>query len=246
MPLDAFLKSLSLAETELLEPAWPQGRNPASPWDGGHFRLPGLERPLSVSAIEARFLANFVTMMDCKAILEVGMGFGYSSTWLGRGLSLCSAPKGVYTVDNGTESALGDRGVDVAKELWTRTGVGDLIYPMFGTSPDILINSPRLDVDFAFIDGEHRGEQPLRDYQAVLAHLTPNGSIVFHDVQAKYDVKVAVAAAESDGFLCFPLHTSCEPVVAIRQPSQQSMISTALSLARRGLLLGLEKHADIP
>jgi predicted O-methyltransferase YrrM len=203
-----------------------------------------MERPLSVSATEARFLANFVSMLNCKTILEIGMGFGYSSAWLGRGLSLCSDPQAVYTVDNGTESALGDRGLRIAKELWERTGVANIISPIFGTSPQVLADLSNLEVDLAFIDGEHRGKQPLLDYRATLEHLTPNGCIVFHDVQAKYSVKEAVSVAESDGFQCIPLNTSCEPVVAIREASHQTTVAIALSLAKRGLLLGSDKHAD--
>lgn len=105
----------------------------------------------------------------------------------------------------------------------------------------ILVDQPYLDVDLAFIDGEHYGEQPLLDYRATNSHLAPAGCIVFHDVQSKYNVDKAVFAAESDGFVCVPLNTSCEMVVATRTPDQHSAVSLALSLAQRGLLIDTEQ-----
>ncbi len=244
MIVTAFVGALARAEADLLEVSWPEGRNPASPWDGDHFRLPGMERPLSVSATEARFLANFVSLLDCQSLLEIGTGFGYSAAWMALGLSMCTSPRAIYTVDNSTEGRLGERGVDIAHELWRRTGVAHLVKMVRGTSPQILDELGDLRVELAFIDGEHRGQQPLMDYQAAQELLTHNGCIVFHDVQEKYNVKAAVKAAETDGFACIPLNTSCEPVVAVRSSQHQALVLTALTLARRRLLIGSDNYAD--
>ena len=220
------------------------GRNPAAPWDGRHFKLPGTERPLSVSATEARFLTNVACLLDSTTILEIGTGFGYSSTWLAWGLSLCTEPGAIHTVDDLTEGNLGERGLKIARELWTRMGVEHLVKMVCGTSPQVLNELSYLGADLVFIDGEHRGEQPLLDYRAALAHLASDGCIVFHDVQEKYDVDAAVLAAESDGFTCITLNTSCEPVVAVRHAFQEAIISAALSLAKRRLLVGWDRYAD--
>ena len=96
MSLADYTTGLESLEQELLTPVWPPGRNPRAPWDGRHFALPRhLLRPISVSFIEARVLANLVALLDCRVVLEIGTGFGYSTAWLARGLSVCSEPSTV-------------------------------------------------------------------------------------------------------------------------------------------------------
>lgn len=242
MPVFSFATALAAAEAELLELQWPAGRNPRAPWDGGHFALPGEPRPLSVSRTEARFLANLVGLLDCRVVLEVGTGFGYSTAWLARGLSLCSAPRGVYTVDDHSEGPGGERAAHVARSLWEQTGVARWVHPIRGTSPQVLAGREPVRAELAFIDGAHHGDQPLWDYHAVRHHLTEEGCLVFHDVQAKYDVHAAVLAAMNDGFTCVPLNSSANPIVAFREPSHHFLIRAALSLAKRDIVLGSERR----
>jgi len=39
-------------------------------------------------------------------------------------------------------------------------------------------------VDVLFIDGDHRGDAPLKDYEAYLPLMAPNGVIAFHDINS--------------------------------------------------------------
>lgn len=240
MSANEFAVRLSSLERDLLESQFETGRNPHSTWDGGHFALPNTDRPLSVSRIEARFLANLVALVDAHVVLEIGAGFGYSSTWLAYGLSSCSNAASVYTVDDQSEGSLGGRGFEVAETLWSGTGLRDLVNPVYGTSPGILDNMPPLQAEVVFIDGEHRRGQPLLDYRAAVRHLAPTGLIVFHDAQQKYEVNEAVSTAEADGFHLVPLQTSSEAVAATRDSVALSLVPVALSLSRRRLLIGTD------
>jgi predicted O-methyltransferase YrrM len=235
--LKAFRSELRAVEADLLEEVWAEGRNPRNTSDGHHFVLPGTPRPVTVSRTEARFLANFVAMLNTSTVLEIGTGFGYSTAWLGYGVSL-SRPEGrVYTVDDFSEGERATSHSGTAEEIWKRTGTSAFIRQILGTSPgDVDAQSPML-AGLAFIDGEHRGSQPLLDYRAAKRHLAPEGCILFHDVQDKYTVRQAVAAAESDGFKTFPLNTSCEPVLAVRTSAQLTLANCALDLSTRGLVL---------
>jgi len=232
-----FVHRLEAVVQERLAVVGEDSRNPRAPWDGNHLGLPGSMRPLSVSRAESRFLANLVALSDCRTVLEIGTAFGYSTSWLAYGLSQCSHPHGVYTIDDGTEAGLGDRGLAIAKEIWTRTGVDDLVFPIRGTSPEVLNTLDGLMADVIFIDGEHRGDQPLRDWLGCLPHLAPSGFVIFHDVQEKYTVQEAVEHAISVGFSAFPIASSCEPVVVCRDETRAALISTAFELARQNFIV---------
>ncbi|MGO9319335.1 MAG: O-methyltransferase [Solirubrobacteraceae bacterium] len=235
MPED-FLSRLAAAERDLLTVVWPAGRN-SRVHDGNHFVVAGHRRPVSVSFIEARFLANFVTFLDCRRVVEIGTGFGYSTAWLAMGLSLCTRPERVYTIDNWSEGDLRGHGFQVADELWSITQVQRFIQVITGDSPSAVAQVPPGHADLVFIDGDHRGNQPTLDYEAARQLLSERGRIVFHDANERYDVPAALAAAEADGFSIIPIETSCSPAVATRCDSDEALVNLAVSLASRGIIV---------
>jgi len=239
MTIESFLRAMSGAESDMFEAVFPAGRNPQCSWDGDHFALLGhTTRPLSVSRVESRFLANFVALSNVRSILEIGTGFGYSTAWLAYGLGLCNHGGLVHTVDDLSEGDVGREASHAAEELWRRTGVSQRIVRVRGRSPDILLRRPSVRADIAFIDGGHHHGQPILDYQAVGRHLVDGGCILFHDAQSKYDVPGAVARAEMDGYMCLELGTSCEMVAAVSTEEQKTICTLALSTARRAVMLG--------
>ena len=42
----------------------------------------------------------------------------------------------------------------------------------------------QFELDVLFIDGDHRGDAPLKDYEAYLPLMAPNGVIAFHDINS--------------------------------------------------------------
>lgn len=221
-----------------LELKWLDGRNPGCDWDGGHYALPGTPRPLSVSKVEARFLANFVVLQEALTVLEIGTAFGYSTSWLAFGVSNVGTGGLVLTIDDYSEGAKPALTRDTAIALWDATGASDFIEMRHGRSPEIFSHQSFPEIDLAFIDGEHRNQQPLADYNKIQPLLSPDGVLVFHDAQSKYDVESAVSAAISDGYKILRLGTSCEAAVGLRKGRQVYNAETALRLARNGLLIG--------
>jgi len=51
-------------------------------------------------------------------------------------------------------------------------------------------------LDFLFIDGDHEGEQPIKDYRNYSPHIIQGGVLIFHDV-AVYHPKVRQAFEEA-------------------------------------------------
>jgi predicted O-methyltransferase YrrM len=225
------------AERELLLPVWPTGRNPSFPEDGGHFALPSHpNRPISVSLVEAHFLANLATIFDASVAIEIGTGFGYSTAWLAHGVNNGTRPGAVHTFDDESQGDLQGEGRRVATRLWEASGVSDRIITHRGHSPEALANIDGLRAQVAFIDGDHYGEQPLLDYAGVLPHLADSGCVVFHDVQQKYTVGQAVAQAKRDGFIIVALATSCDIHVAVRSRERLPLVDAAYRLASARLL----------
>lgn len=236
--LPAFIERIQSAQNDLLVLTWEGGRNPEAPWDGGHYALPEhTQRPLSVSRAEAFFLANFAVLSGAENVLEIGTGFGYSTCWLAYGVRTNHPQGHVITVDDWSEGHLNGLGRETAKALWQQTGVSDAVSSITGRTPEVLEGSFPV-FDLVFVDGEHRKGQPEKDYLAVRQMISSDGAIVFHDVQAKYDVPKAVQRAREEGFQAFELATSCQPVVVTKAGETLEMAKVAYSLAKRGLLVG--------
>lgn len=240
--ISTFLKSLGKAESDLFDLTHVRGRNPDAPHDGGHFAVRGTTRPLSVSPIESRLLYNLVTLAQAKSVIELGTGFGYSAAWIAAALSQ-NVPGGkLLTIDDWSEGEGLSKNKETAISLWQRLGLMDVICPLTGHSPSIFGNIDYSTFDIAFIDGEHRNGQPLIDYLEISMRMNPRGMIIFHDVQEKYDVIEAVEAARRDGYILFPINSSCNPVVAYKADGIDQLISCAIYLAEKGCLAYRQNH----
>lgn len=227
------------AERELLEEVWPQGRNPAAPWDGHHFVPKGLNRPVSISRVEALILSNLVSLSQVQTIFEVGSGVGYSAVCLALGLAVTNRQGLVISLDNFTEGKAkpGDLSA-IAQHLLDIVGLGPLVRFVYGTSPDDL---PALlqgtHVDVAFIDGNHHGNQPLRDYRGLLPFLRGRSLLLFHDVDAsRYTVPEAVSDACDSGWSVYPMTTSCYLTALYKDASWKQVLDTSYDLARNSRL----------
>jgi hypothetical protein len=88
-------------------------------------------------------------------------------------------------------------GLDMAKNIAKRLGVENVIDFKVGLSPnDVPKVIGERKIDFAFIDGGHFGEQPTKDFLAVLPYLSDKCAVLFHDNNFNRDVYRAVIEAK--------------------------------------------------
>ena len=88
-------------------------------------------------------------------------------------------------------------GLDMAKNIAKRLGVENVIDFKVGLSPnDVPKVIGERKIDFAFIDGGHFGDQPTKDFLAVLPYLSDKCAVLFHDNHSNCDVYRAVIEAK--------------------------------------------------
>ena len=228
-----FLSGIRLVQ-ERLTPIWLSGRRPdAIPGSGYHWTLPGFSRPVSVDRIEAFFLYNLAVALRIQSAVEIGTGFGYSTLWLAGGVYEVWGDEGwVGTIDSLKEGGLGAIGTDFAAWAVEYLGLGHVITRLVGTSPtDVagLVGGRR--VELAFIDGNHQGEQPLRDFMSLTRHLAARGVVVWHDFDKRYSVPRVVEKAAELGFAYRVFPTSCGVAVSYREPTVEGWVEIAFRAA---------------
>jgi hypothetical protein len=234
--LDAFRWTMLDAVSGLLSPVWPTGRNPEAD-DGGHWALASFDRPVSASTKECVFLGLLAASLEFTAIVEVGSGFGYSSSWLAFGLQLASNEASVYTIDDRSESTSGRACEAAMLEIHRRLGVSNVV-PVLGRSPDALIGLPVQHGALVFIDGNHHGDQPRLDYHATKGFAL-NGLLVFHDNDpSRYTVHEAVLAAEREGYCSITLPSSCS-ITVVGSSTQVELAVELWKVVDRTVRIGL-------
>jgi broad specificity phosphatase PhoE/predicted O-methyltransferase YrrM len=235
-----FLTEIERVHAEL-SVTWPEGRNPCIATDGQHWTLPPFDRPVSVGRVEARFLANIATLLAPQATIEIGTGFGYSTLWLAAGALAADHHAIVYSVDNLSEGGLGHTGLQFVRRAARLTGVGKAIRLVHGDSPNVLAEIPIKNFMLAFIDGNHRGDQPHRDFEAIAKRMNPEGIVVWHDVDSRYTVPSAWERSLAEGWQGKIFDTSCRIGVTFRSDSARRAIDRAFDAASHLTLIG--QHA---
>lgn len=161
--------------------------------------------------IEAKTLKNVAQFLPAATALEVGTGFGYSSWWIAAGMALGGSAKPWLTsLDSQSEGDLADQGKAFAEAGAERLRLTHIVRYIVGNSPeDVEACLDGRTLDIAFIDGDHRGNQPLLDYCALKGHMKKDALLLLHDIDPRYSVGKAVAAALEDGWSLVTLPTSC-------------------------------------
>ena len=126
---------------------------------------------------EAAYLMNVARLFPEGRGLEVGCWMGWST--------LCIALSGIRmdVIDPGLgESFQGD----TVREALRRADVAGNINLVSGVSPDEVHKLGRQGVrwSFCFVDGDHDGDAPRRDLEAVTAYCAPDAIIVCHDASS--------------------------------------------------------------
>ena len=115
-------------------------------------------------------------------IVEIGSFKGLSTCFLASGCRGTS--KLVFAVDtfNGNDVDFGHR--DFFNEFSAnieRTGLSHYVRPVVGISWEVA-KTWKEPIHLLFIDGSHRYEDVLRDFEGFFPHVVPGGLVAFHDV----------------------------------------------------------------
>ena len=143
-------------------------------------------------------------------ILEIGAFVGLST----RMLSLMLPSARITSVDANFPHRGIDSPLDVARKLAGSEGVQFVE----GVSPQAIKGLPASHFDFAWIDGEHEGEQPYMDYMACRELKIPR--MGFHDWRTWPDVDNALKRIEREfkgELLVTRLDTSPDGIAFVEQ-----------------------------
>lgn len=223
-----------------LSPVWEDGRYKNTIINSGrHWTLPGYNRPVSISIMEGYFLCNLSYAINAKNAIEIGTAFGYSTCWIAAGLMFNMAENNwLGTIDCYKEGKLGNDGHSFAMKISKDFGFNQIIEFSISKSPEdlpIIINNRN--ICLAFIDGDHKNGQPIRDYQGIEPFLNDSAIIVWHDVHDAYDTPKAIKQSENDGFSIVELNTSCKMCISYKGEEMLTFINKAFDAAKEFSLI---------
>jgi len=224
------------------------------------WRLPDKLFPYSCTDEEGLAMAYVVQANSLKRGFEIATAFGFSSAYLGLALKAAGgrltsldcyieewkesfdyddAELAAATEDVRRRVAAGElpSGLQFARESAALLGLTDAVDYEVGLSPqDVGLILGERTLDFAFIDGGHFGEQPLRDFKAVEPCLEPRCAVFFHDNNHNPSVAQAIAYAEQSlGVRATRLKTRFSLTVVARGLDDDSLRRLARVIAHRRL-----------
>jgi predicted O-methyltransferase YrrM len=185
-----------------------------------NWKLKTKKFPHSCTDEEGLMLYFTIVENDFKSGFEIATAFGYSTAYLGLAFQKTGGKcisldcyieefKEDYLYNENELISASEKirseiksgklpvGLDTAKSSAKRLGVEDLIDFKVGLSPnDVPKVIGERKIDFAFIDGGHFGEQPTKDFLAVLPYLSDKCAVLFHDNHSNCDVYRAVIEAK--------------------------------------------------
>jgi predicted O-methyltransferase YrrM len=155
----------------------------------GHFYWPNTF-PNAVDDATAAMLYSLVRLVQPDIVLEIGTAYGNSALAIGQALEDNKKGK-LYTIDPIER--------EIANIAIKKSGLKHRINYILGYSYDVIPSLGLPQIDIAFIDANHSGEHPSRDFHLVHDLLRPGGFLVFHDSILYDGVKRAVAAVKRSG-----------------------------------------------
>lgn len=147
-----------------------------------HFTDEDLGRAIAMPASEAQLLHDITLRVSPTQAVEIGAYVGWSTAHI-LAADEPFATQTLSVIDPFTES--GGSVTQTAERFWQNIDRADRfmkVQVFKGHSPELLaIVAPRSGWDFAVIDGHHSGDQPRKDIQGLLPHLTDDAIVVWHD-----------------------------------------------------------------
>ena len=185
------------------------------------WKLKTKKFPYSCTDEEGLMLYFTIVENNFKSGFEIATAFGYSTAYLGLAFQKTGGKcisldcyieefKEDFLYDESELISASEKirleiesgnlpvGLDMAKKIARRLGTENVTEFRVGLSPN---NVPEVigerKIDFAFIDGGHFGEQPTKDFLAVLPYLSDKCAVLFHDNDGNPYVRKAVKEAEN-------------------------------------------------
>lgn len=122
------------------------------------------------------------SLPDRASVVEIGSFMGRSTCSLAFGCR--GSQKRVFAIDsfNGNDGDFPARGFfDEFSANVARCGLSQYVEPVVGVSHEVARTWSK-PIDLLFIDGSHRYEDVLADFEAFFPHVVPGGLVAFHDV----------------------------------------------------------------
>jgi predicted O-methyltransferase YrrM len=184
------------------------------------WKLKTKKFPYSCTDEEGLMLYFTIVENNFKSGFEIATAFGYSTAYLGLAFQKTGGKcisldcyieefKEDFLYDESELFSASEKirleiesgklpvGLDMAKNIAKRLGTENMTDFRVGLSPnDVQKVIGERKIDFAFIDGGHFGEQPTKDFLAVLPYLSDKCAVLFHDNNFNRYVYRAVMEAE--------------------------------------------------
>lgn len=136
-----------------------------------------------------QLLYRMIRTYQPKTIVELGTSLGITTSYL----ALAHPGAAVYTLEGAGEVAT------IAREHFTGpdfAGVQQVTGNFDETLPDLLERLP--EVDFCFVDGNHREEPTLRYFRQLLPHMRNESILVFDDIHWSKGMEAAWDSIKRD------------------------------------------------
>jgi hypothetical protein len=169
------------------------------------YRMPERDYPWSITTEEGIVLMGTILENNLKNGYEIATAFGHSSLFIASAMKQTggklttmdcyieeSKNDYVYTADDIKSAVKNVReniksgnlpyGLAKASENSALLGLDNVNY-VVGSSPDDVNGNIQGELDFAFIDGGHFGEQPSLDFESIRDKMTDRFVVFFHDNQ---------------------------------------------------------------
>ncbi len=144
---------------------------------GTYYQDRQLGGAICATAQEAQLLYWAAYLCQPVVALEIGSYIGWTAAHIAHAMT----DGQLICIDNLSECEDGAKQLVRLNCNLERAGVAARCHIIPGRSPEALEFAVGAVVDLAFVDGCHRGEQPLLDVQGVAAIMASNGAIALHD-----------------------------------------------------------------
>ncbi|MEY4874902.1 MAG: hypothetical protein RL708_51 [Bacteroidota bacterium] len=136
-------------------------------------KISQLAKTVSIPASQGELLFKLVEYFQPKSVLELGTCIGISTLYL----SLENKQRPIFTIEANPDSA------KLAQKLFKQLECNQ-INSFIGTFEERLdeVLEQIQQVDFVFIDGNHRYEPTINYYKKILPYTHENSILIFHDI----------------------------------------------------------------